>query len=143
MCRMSQSVVEISFLHLADGVPNMAVWLADKPTSMLAIFDAEIICLIRTLSPAAWSGLPKVHAAITDLPIINSLGDLQPHMGALVRVRGTVIHCSDGFQQLKEVAFLCEKCKTYVGPLLHKGPSEMGLSFCPDVSQVLNSISDC
>lgn len=39
MCASNSSSLTISYVHLGDMVPILAIWLADVPKDMLAIFD--------------------------------------------------------------------------------------------------------
>ena len=39
MCTANKQSLEVSYLDLSNLVPNLAIWLADAPKDMLAVFD--------------------------------------------------------------------------------------------------------
>jgi len=39
MCAMNLSSLEVSFVHLSEAEPQLAIWLADAPTDMLELLD--------------------------------------------------------------------------------------------------------
>jgi DNA replication licensing factor MCM2 len=39
MCASNSSSLQMSYMHLGEYMPILAIWLADVPKDMLAIFD--------------------------------------------------------------------------------------------------------
>ena len=39
MCSINKSSLEVSYVHLGDQAPILAIWLADVPRDMLEIFN--------------------------------------------------------------------------------------------------------
>lgn len=84
MARNSQSL-EVSYLHLSQGVPLLAVWVADMPREMLELMNqvARKVALERfparpddRADEEAKSRL-EVFVRITHLPIADSLRELR------------------------------------------------------------------
>jgi DNA replication licensing factor MCM2 len=43
MCSANKSSLEVSYKHLSDQDPILAIWLADVPRDMLQIFDEVLV----------------------------------------------------------------------------------------------------
>ena len=48
MCSSNSSSLEVSYVHLGDMVPILAIWLADVPLEMLQIFDEVLKEVVLT-----------------------------------------------------------------------------------------------
>lgn len=101
MCSANRSSLEVSYVHLGDQAPILAIWLADVPRDMLEIFDEVLTEVVLTDFPhysqvfnPSFLIIPfqitnELHVRITELPISDKLRDLrQSHLNCLVRVAG-------------------------------------------------------
>ena len=53
---MQRVSLQVSYVHLSENVPILAIWLADAPTEMLEIFDE-----VRFVSPGPREHASRVH----------------------------------------------------------------------------------
>lgn len=51
MCSANRSSLEVSYVHLGDQAPILAIWLADVPRDMLEIFDEVLREVVLTDFP--------------------------------------------------------------------------------------------
>ncbi|KDQ15186.1 hypothetical protein BOTBODRAFT_131405 [Botryobasidium botryosum FD-172 SS1] len=129
---LNSESLEVSYLHLVDSKPILAYFLANSPTSMLAIFDTVALDAILLYYPSYERIHSEIHVRITELPTSCTLRDLRRvNLNALVRVTGVVTRRTGVFPQLKYVKFNCGKCKAVLGPFYQDTSNEVKISFCP------------
>lgn len=133
MCRENRESLEVSYLHLSQDVPILAIWVADAPKEMLQLFDEAAMDVVKIMFPVYDEIHQTIHVRITDLPIQDSIRDLrQAHMGCLVKVSGVVTRRSSVFPQLKVSKYNCKACGYVLGPFSVSGPEpKMGGTQCP------------
>lgn len=133
MCRANKASLEVSFLHLSDAIPILAVWVADEPETILELFDEEATEVTINLYQNYDLIHPVIHVRITQLPIVDRLRDLRHHhLGALTRVEGVVTRRTGVFPQMKIITFICVKCKTTTPPYTQTGQVEVSPGRCPE-----------
>ncbi len=120
MCTKNEQSLEVSYIHLSNTHPVLAVWLADEPELMLVMFDEALWVVVLTLFPAYADVHPGgVYVRIVDLPIIDKIRNLRtPHLNAFIKVEGVVTRRSSIFPQLLKVKYTCTKCSTDIGPII-------------------------
>ena len=52
MCGKNKQSCEVSYLDLSKAHPTLAIWLADAPQDMLAVFDEVLLGVVRPLAAA-------------------------------------------------------------------------------------------
>ncbi len=133
MCAKNGQSLEVSYLHLSQAVPVLAIWLADVPKEMLRIFDETATEVVQDIFEHYWMIHSEIHVRITNLPIVDQLRTLrQTHLNALVKVSGVVVRRSGVSPQLKEVTYNCTKCGCLTPPVFYNGTDEPKVSSCPE-----------
>lgn len=122
MCATNSESLEVSYLHLSQAVPILAIWVADQPKEMLELLDQAAMEAVRIMFPNYHEIHDQIHVRINDLPIHDSIRDLrQVHMGCLVKVSGVVTRRSQVFPQLKVCKYNCQNCGYVLGPFTVAG----------------------
>lgn len=117
MCAKNSSSLEVSYLHLGDEVPILAIWLADVPKDMIEIFDEVLEDIVKREFPYYSQISTKLFVRITDLPISDRLRDLrQGHLNCLVRVSGVITRRSGVFPELLQAVYNCSGCGFKTAP---------------------------
>ncbi len=77
MCEANKQSLEITFVHLSDRYPTLAIWLAEEPTLILPILHE--VCYEVTLELFSEYHLihQNIYARIRDLPVEDKLRDLR------------------------------------------------------------------
>ncbi|OQO11661.1 DNA replication licensing factor mcm2 [Cryoendolithus antarcticus] len=123
--------LEVSWMHLSDSKPVLALFCAQVPSSVLPIFDAVALDVTLYHYPDYERIHSELHVRMTDLPISLTLRQLrQNHLNSLLRVSGVVTRRTGVFPQLKYVKFDCTKCGITLGPFPQDSNAEVKLSFC-------------
>eukprot|EP00808_Paulinella_micropora_P010771 g2105.t1 len=132
MCDTNQQSLLISYLHLSQATPNLAVWVADEPSSILKLFGEEAMTIALTMYPHYKSVTKDIHVRITQIPIVDSLRDLRhAHLNALIKVEGVVTRRTAVFPQLKQIKFRCVKCEALLGPFIQRD-TELKIQRCAE-----------
>lgn len=117
MCSSNLATLEISYLHLMEMEPIVAIWLADVPQDLLEVINEAATRHTVRLFPSYLSIQDEIFVRITDMPILDSLRSLRrSHLDHLVRVHGVVIRRSSIYPQLKLAFYGCAKCNHLLGP---------------------------
>jgi DNA replication licensing factor MCM2 len=66
MCSVNSSSLEVSYVHMGDQAPILAIWLADVPGDMLGIFD-------EVLSEVVLADFPHYKQVRREAPVLLSL----------------------------------------------------------------------
>ena len=48
MCAANRQSLEVSFQHLSNAAPMLAIWVADMPAQMLRLFDTVAEQVVRS-----------------------------------------------------------------------------------------------
>eukprot|EP00743_Colponemidia_sp_Colp-15_P001012 GILK01001118.1.p1 GENE.GILK01001118.1~~GILK01001118.1.p1 ORF type:complete len:891 (+),score=144.69 GILK01001118.1:49-2721(+) len=133
MCADNRQSLEISYTHLTQKVPILAIWVADAPAELLKLFDEVAWRVVLEAFENYDQVHNEVHVRINDLPISDSLRELrQVHLNALIKVSGVVTRRTGVFPQLKMVRFDCTKCGSSIGPLFQSTQQELRPGSCPE-----------
>lgn len=77
MCQMNGQSLEVSYVHLFEMHSLLALWVADAPAEMLAIFDEVAMSTVKETFEDYDRITSEVHVRITDLPTVETLRDLR------------------------------------------------------------------
>jgi DNA replication licensing factor MCM2 len=124
MCANNKQSLEITFIHLSQRYPFLAIWLAEEPSLMLPILNE--VALEVTLELFADYHLihHTIYARIRDLPVEDKLRDLrQIHLNALIKIRGVVTKRTGVFPEYSRIFYRCS-CGDLKGPVYHNNPFE-------------------
>eukprot|EP00588_Corethron_pennatum_P009749 CAMPEP_0194274018 /NCGR_PEP_ID=MMETSP0169-20130528/7211_1 /TAXON_ID=218684 /ORGANISM="Corethron pennatum, Strain L29A3" /LENGTH=922 /DNA_ID=CAMNT_0039017113 /DNA_START=77 /DNA_END=2845 /DNA_ORIENTATION=+ len=109
--------LEVSYLHLSEREPLLALWLADAPELVLEVFHGVATRAVLRMFPGYAAIAEEVVVRIGDVPISDSIRDLrQCHLNALVRVSGVVTRRGAVHPQLRLARYDCTKCGAVLGP---------------------------
>lgn len=134
MCVSNRQSLEVSYLHLSQREPMLAIWVADAPADMLEIFNGVAKQEALKLYPAYESIVKDIFVRVTELPILDQIRDIrQAHLNCLIKISGVVTRRTGVFPQLQEVMYDCGKCGFIVGPIYQqKGGEEIRPGSCPE-----------
>ncbi|KAK4524304.1 hypothetical protein GAYE_SCF02G2203 [Galdieria yellowstonensis] len=134
MCAQNGQSLVVSYRHFYSNDPMLAVWLAESPTEILALFNEVATELTFKIFPQYRFIQPEIFVRISDMPICDSLRDIrQLHLNCLIKVSGVVTRRTGVFPQLKLIKLDCSKCGCVVTPMFsssNKYPEKM-VSHCP------------
>jgi len=131
MCSENRQSLEVSYLHLSQAVPVLAIWVADLPATLLELFNEEAMAVVQTMFPAYKKVHSDVFVRIKSLPIVDSLRELrQIHLNALIKVSGVVTRRTAVYPQLKMVKFKCTKCGYSMGPFTQPDGKPISINSC-------------
>jgi len=117
MCAANRSTLEVSYLHLMQKEPIIAIWVADAPRDMLDILNETATRYALRMFPSYGTIAEEINVRVADVPILDSLRDLRrSHLDCLVKVNGVVTRRSSVYPQLKMAYYDCIKCKYVLGP---------------------------
>lgn len=117
MCSVNKSALELSYLHLMQKEPTLALWVNEAPRDMLDVLNEAATRHTLRLFPSYHTIRDEIHVRISDVPIVDSLRDLRrAHLDGLVKVSGVITRRSGVFPQLKLAFYDCIKCKSIMGP---------------------------
>jgi DNA replication licensing factor MCM2 len=131
MCTNNKQSLEITYTHLSNKNPTLALWTAEEPTQILPLLDEVAFELVTDIFPQYDNIAKEVFVRIRDLPIVDNLRDLrQDHLNGLVKIKGVVTKRTAVYPQLKKMYFLCSKCGDRKGPIYHNENVNIKLGSC-------------
>lgn len=134
MCASNKAALEVSYLHLMQVEPTLALWISEAPRDMFDVLNEAATRHTLRLFPSYHTIRDEIHVRISDVPIVDSLRDLRrAHLDGLVKVSGVITRRSGVFPQLKLAYYDCIKCKFTTGPFRIEDTSSH--SSGPDGSQ--------
>ena len=102
MCVSNRQSLEVSYLHLSQREPMLAIWVADAPADMLEIFNGVAKQEALKLYPAYESIVKDIFVRVTELPILDQIRDIrQAHLNCLIKISGVVTRRTGVFPQLQ------------------------------------------
>jgi DNA replication licensing factor MCM2 len=119
MCASNLASLQISYNHLKEAEPLLALWLADAPWDMLQLLDMAATNHTLMLFPSYHEIKDYVHVRISDIPIMDSLRDLRrTHLEQLVKVHGVVTRRGGVYPLLLYPVYNClsQQCNTVIYP---------------------------
>ena len=124
MCASNLASLNISYEHIMEAEPLLAVWLAEAPKDMLDLLDEAATRHTLMLFPSYSAIKEDIHVRISDIPIMDSLRDLRrTHLDHLVKVHGVVTRRGDVYPRLQIAYYKCQnkECRTIEGPIRVEG----------------------
>ncbi|XVF86157.1 hypothetical protein PTKIN_Ptkin18bG0017600 [Pterospermum kingtungense] len=133
MVSANKCSLEIDYKQFISVHPNIAIWLADAPQSVLEVMEDVAQRVVFDLHPNYKSIHQKIYIRITNLPIYDRIRDIrQIHLNTMVRIGGVVTRRSGVFPQLQQVKYDCNKCGAILGPFFQNSYSEVKVGSCPE-----------
>jgi DNA replication licensing factor MCM2 len=131
MCASNLSSLQVSYMHLMEAEPVLAVWVVDAPKDMLDVLNEAATRHTLMLFPSYHAIHKEIHVRITSVPILDSLRDLRRvHLDCLVQVHGVVTRRSAVYPQLQIAHYQCMSCNATQGPFRVEGSG--GDTYTPD-----------
>eukprot|EP00871_Galdieria_phlegrea_P005968 jgi/Galph1/859/GphlegSOOS_G5716.1 len=133
LCAQNGQSLVVSYRHFYSDDPMLAVWLAESPTEILALFNEVATELTFKIFPQYRYVQSEIYVRISDMPICDSLRDIrQLHLNCLIKVSGVVTRRTGVFPQLKLIKLDCIKCGCIISPVIPSSNNvEKMLSHCP------------
>ena len=117
MITAQKQSLEITFHHLSQKLPSLAIWIAEEPECLLPILNEVAWEIIIETYPNFEKIHDKIFVRIKQLPIEDKLRDLrQIHLNSLVKIRGVVTKRSMVHPELTKMYFRC-MCGDLKGPI--------------------------
>ncbi|TYH83491.1 hypothetical protein ES332_D02G135700v1 [Gossypium tomentosum] len=130
--------LEIDYKQFISVHPNIAIWLADAPQSVLVVMEDVAQRVVFDLHPNYKNIHQKIYIRITNLPIYDQIRDIrQIHLNTMVRIGGVVTRRSGVFPQLQQVKYDCNKCGSILGPFFQNSYSEVKGPFTVNIEQTV------
>ncbi|XP_051122659.1 DNA replication licensing factor MCM2 [Andrographis paniculata] len=133
MVLFNKCSLEIDYKQFIYVHPNIAIWLADAPHSVLEVMEEVVNKIVYDLHPNYRKIQHKIYVRITNLPVYDQIRNIrQIHLNTLIRIGGVVTRRSGVFPQLQQVKYDCNKCGAILGPFFQNSYSEVKVGSCPD-----------
>jgi len=131
MCSENKQSLEISYTHLSDVKPTIALWVADEPQVILPILNEIAFEIVNSQFKLYSNIYEEIYVRIKDLPICDKLRELRnSHLNKLVKVRGVVTRRTGVHPQLKVMVFFCNKCGEKKGPIFQNSHNKAEIGLC-------------
>lgn len=131
MCGENKQSLEVSYTHLAENNPTLALWVADEPTVILPVLNEIAFEIVRGKYGAFENVFKEVFVRVSELPIGDQLRNLRySHLNKLVKVTGVVTRRTGVFPQLKVMVFFCNKCGEKKGPIFQTSHHKANIGIC-------------
>ncbi|KAL6969175.1 DNA helicase [Sarracenia purpurea var. burkii] len=125
--------LEIDYKQFIYVHPNIAIWLADAPQSVLEVMEEVAKNVVFELHPKYKQIHQKIYVRITNLPVYDQIRNIrQIHLNTMIRIGGVVTRRSGVFPQLQQVKYDCNKCGMILGPFFQNSYSEVKVGSCPE-----------
>ncbi|PIA40647.1 hypothetical protein AQUCO_02400011v1 [Aquilegia coerulea] len=133
MMRVNKCSLEIDYKQFIYIHPNIAIWLADAPQSVLEVMEEVAKNVVFNLHPNYKEIHQKIYVRITNLPVYDQIRNIrQIHLNTMIRIGGVVTRRTGVFPQLQQVKYDCNKCGTILGPFFQNSYSEVKVGSCPE-----------
>ncbi|KAL6188325.1 hypothetical protein ACLB2K_039718 [Fragaria x ananassa] len=125
--------LEIDYKQFIYVHPNIAIWLADAPQSVLEVMEDVAKNVVFNLHPNYKLIHQKIYVRITNLPVYDQIRNIrQIHLNTMIRIGGVVTRRTGVFPQLQQVKYDCNKCGAILGPFFQNSYSEVKVGSCPE-----------
>ncbi|KAG2557542.1 hypothetical protein PVAP13_8NG240000 [Panicum virgatum] len=125
--------LEIDYKQFIYIHPNIAIWLADAPQSVLEVMEEVAKNVVFDLHKNYRNIHQKIYVRITNLPVYDQIRNIrQIHLNTMIRIGGVVTRRSGVFPQLQQVKYDCSKCGTILGPFFQNSYTEVKVGSCPE-----------
>ncbi|KAK9120279.1 hypothetical protein Scep_018372 [Stephania cephalantha] len=133
MVAANRCSLEIDYKQFIYIHPNIAIWLADAPQSVLEVMEDVAKNVVFNLHPNYKNIHQKIYVRITNLPVYDQIRNIrQIHLNTMIRIGGVVTRRSGVFPQLQQVKYDCNKCGMVLGPFFQNSYSEVKVGSCPE-----------
>ncbi|KVH95745.1 DNA replication licensing factor MCM2 [Cynara cardunculus var. scolymus] len=133
MVSVNKCSLEIDYKQFIYIHPNIAIWLADAPQSVLEVMEEVANKVVFNLHPNYKRIHQKIYVRVTNLPVYDQIRNIrQIHLNTMVRIGGVVTRRSGVFPQLQQVKYDCNKCGSVLGPFFQNSYSEVKVGSCPE-----------
>ncbi|EXB86765.1 DNA replication licensing factor mcm2 [Morus notabilis] len=133
MVSANKCSLEIDYKQFIYIHPNIAIWLADAPQSVLEVMEDVAKNVVFNLHPNYKNIHQKIYVRITNLPVYDQIRNIrQIHLNTMIRIGGVVTRRSGVFPQLQQIKYDCNKCGTILGPFFQNSYSEVRVGSCPE-----------
>ncbi|XP_073307306.1 DNA replication licensing factor MCM2 [Primulina huaijiensis] len=133
MVAVNKCSLEIDYKQFIYIHPNIAIWLADAPQSVLEVMEEVANKVVFDLHPNYRKIHQKIYVRITNLPVYDQIRNIrQIHLNTMIRIGGVVTRRTGVFPQLQQVKYDCNKCGTVLGPFFQNSYSEVKVGSCPE-----------
>ncbi|XP_077248606.1 DNA replication licensing factor MCM2-like [Tasmannia lanceolata] len=133
MVSANKCSLEIDYRHFIESYPNIAIWLADAPRSVLEVMEEAAKNVIFIIHGNYKKIHPKIYVRITNLPVYDKIRNIrQINLNTLIRIGRVVTRRSGVFPQLQEVKYDCNKCGMILGPFFQNSYLEVKVGSCPE-----------
>lgn len=133
MVSANKCSLEIDYKQFIYIHPNIAIWLADAPQSVLEVMEDVAKNVVFDLHPNYKNIHQKIYVRITNLPVYDQIRNIrQIHLNTMIRIGGVVTRRSGVFPQLQQVKYDCNKCDAVLGPFFQNSYSEVKVGSCPE-----------
>ncbi|XP_031495177.1 DNA replication licensing factor MCM2 [Nymphaea colorata] len=133
MVAANKCSLEIDYRQFIYVHPNIAIWLADAPQSVLEVMEEVAQKVVFEFHSNYKKIHPKIYVRITELPVFDAIRNIrQVHLNTLIRTGGVVTRRSGVFPQLQQVKYDCNKCGAVLGPFFQNSYSEVKVGSCPE-----------
>jgi DNA replication licensing factor MCM2 len=117
MCASNLQSLEVSYMHLMEAAPTLAMWLVDAPRDMFDVLNEVATYHTRRIFPSYGAIQDEIIVRVAGMPIMDSLRALRrTHLDTLIKVNGVVTRRSSVYPQLKLAYYDCVRCKDTMGP---------------------------
>ncbi|GAB2225414.1 hypothetical protein Droror1_Dr00006206 [Drosera rotundifolia] len=125
--------LEIDYKQFIYVHPNIAIWLADAPQSVLEVMEEVAQKVVFDFHPNYRNIHQKIYVRVTNLPVYDQIRNIrQIHLNTMIRIGGVVTRRSGVFPQLQQVKYDCSKCGMILGPFFQNSYSEVKVGSCPE-----------
>ncbi|KAK8939207.1 hypothetical protein KSP39_PZI011212 [Platanthera zijinensis] len=125
--------LEIDYKQFIYIHPNIAIWLADAPQSVLEVMEEVANKVVFDFHKNYRNIHQKIYVRITNLPVYDQIRNIrQIHLNTMIRIGGVVTRRSGVFPQLQQVKYDCNKCGAILGPFFQNSYSEVRVGSCPE-----------
>ncbi|KAJ0740531.1 putative DNA helicase [Helianthus annuus] len=133
MIAVNKCSLEIDYKQFIYTHPNIAIWLADAPQSVLEVMEEVANKVVFNINPNYTKIQQKIYVRVTNLPVYDQIRNIrQIHLNTMIRVGGVVTRRSGVFPQLQQVKYDCNKCGAVLGPFFQNSYSEVKVGSCPE-----------
>ncbi|KZV57959.1 DNA replication licensing factor mcm2-like [Dorcoceras hygrometricum] len=133
MVSVNKCSLEIDYKQFIYIHPNIAIWLADAPQSVLEVMEEVANKVVFDLHPNYRKIHQKIYVRITNLPVYDQIRNIrQIHLNTMIRIGGVVTRRTGVFPQLQQVKYDCNKCGAVLGPFFQNSYSEVKVGSCPE-----------
>lgn len=113
--------LDVSFVHLQQWSPNLALWIAEEPAKILPILNETLLSeaerKFETYRLIRATDENELRAAIHSFPLGEPIRELNTkHLNKLVNVNGVITKRSVVSNQVKRLYLRCAKCNFPSGP---------------------------